>query len=470
MKENSVIDEKKVDDGTEVHADNACDEVEIVRVETPHTRKEETHANKMRQNVRIKRKLSSVGHRLGSTYAKRNIVTNVVLSLYMFLTFSLSGLIGCSLLDYLITETFLDESSALAHSLPIFCGIVSSISIVLIVCMLAIKWTFLFVVCNRKEAVYRSLACTSIVTSVFLAFYMMFLSNDESEFIFGTLFFSVVVAVLIFLFVRLSMLFKKYGATAWMLLDVPRSEERKKKVSKNSFYIIIGAITIGILAICICAGKRYVKRMLSDYKSAASAQIGDYFYKDGTVSSKYLTDKECVGVVFSLETTQYEKARGYHNGHIVALSDNTEKCKWADVLDNVTALPDYRWQNRTTALTDMNGLQYKSLTDSLDLRVSYFGHQPDESYETSRWYVPTAGEWTAILKNIGGVEPDSNLQFDAKVAEKNLEKIKLNPRQWYWTFTEQDDEHVWSIRIASGEFGSRTAKSSKAFVRCIAAF
>ena len=85
-------------------------------------------------------------------------------------------------------------------------------------------------------------------------------------------------------------------------------------------------------------------------------------------------------------------------------------------------------------------------------------------------YVPTAGQWTNILENLGKVKVDRMLKFDTDTASKNLKKVDINPQMWYWTITEFDAENAWSIRVASGEFDSRTNKQSKASVRPVASF
>ena len=88
----------------------------------------------------------------------------------------------------------------------------------------------------------------------------------------------------------------------------------------------------------------------------------------------------------------------------------------------------------------------------------------------SDWYVPTAGQWARILENIGKVKVDRMLKFEAETASRNLKKININPQRWYWTITEFDAENAWSIRLTNGEFGSRSNKQNRAYVRPVASF
>ena len=51
-----------------------------------------------------------------------------------------------------------------------------------------------------------------------------------------------------------------------------------------------------------------------------------------------------------------------------------------------------------------------------------------------------------------------------------LAKAGINPSRWYWTITEFDAENAWSIRLANGEFGTRSNKQNGAYVRPVASF
>ena len=59
----------------------------------------------------------------------------------------------------------------------------------------------------------------------------------------------------------------------------------------------------------------------NDYEKA---EIGDYFYIDGTLSHQKSEDKKAVGIVFTLETTEEEKKHGWIHGQIIALKNCTK--------------------------------------------------------------------------------------------------------------------------------------------------
>jgi hypothetical protein len=132
------------------------------------------------------------------------------------------------------------------------------------------------------------------------------LSDDEECNFLLNLIFLLVIAVFLlallfaisFSFIYLIMKIKKYGASAWELLEVSRG--RRTVFEKIS--IVIFSV-IWLLPIFASAYDDYKGKHPTDkYPSHKSAQIGDY-YSDGTISSNLLTNKCAVGVVFSMETS-----------------------------------------------------------------------------------------------------------------------------------------------------------------------
>ena len=189
--------------------------------------------------------------------------------------------------------------------------------------------------------------------------------------------------------------------------------------------------------------------------------------------TELLSDKKPVGIVFSLETSKRDQIMGYTHGQIVSLTDiSSIKMEWDNDEKDYDKYPNYVWKNRMDALKDIDGLGYLNCEETIQLTINSNSqnYMEDEIKGTSGWYVPTAGQWAKILTNIGKVKVDGLLKFDADTASKNLKKININPQRWYWTITEFDAEYAWSIRLANGEFGSRSNKQSKAYVRPVASF
>ena len=164
---------------------------------------------------------------------------------------------------------------------------------------------------------------------------------------------------------------------------------------------------------------------------------------------------------------------GFNHGQIVSLTDiSSIKMEWDNDVKDYDKYPNYVWKNRKDALKDIDGLEYLNCEKTIWLTINSNSqkYMEDEIKGTSGWYVPTAGQWAKILNNIGKVKVDGMLKFDAETASKNLKRVNVNPQRWYWTITEFDAENAWSIRLANGEFGSRSNKQSKAYVRPVASF
>lgn len=266
------------------------------------------------------------------------------------------------------------------------------------------------------------------------------------------------------------MKFKKYGATAWTLLDIRRGKRSKFERISFILFFIVSLLPIGAMAYT-----NYKQDIpIDNYPTHSSAQIGDFYYSDGTVSSVWDVEKTAIGVVFSLETSEDDKRQGYTHGQIVALSDLSDKKQpWDSNPKDIIEYPNYGWANRLEALDDLNGLGYMHCDGSAALPITYDCinyRNEDEIQGISYWHVPTAGQWAVLLENLGYTKVDKMLRFDADVAAEHLEWIHIDPKRWYWTITEFDAENAWSIRIANGEFGSRSNKREGAYVRPVASF
>lgn len=418
-----------------------------INTPSPATQKKDSAKKTLKQ--KIADFLTTATRKFRSSYAKRSVITNIVLSLYLLLALLLFAL--------LMLVAVISMGNNKFEYFAFFILIASSGTPLFLI------HVYQFVVMNRKEYVKKSFASLFLAMIPWVFWYVVLDSDASFAFIvLAAAFVTVVISAVVYMSLR----FKKYGASAWTLLDVPRTREKETINPQNLFYTfgVIGVL-ISISYILGFISSLYAKAT-EKYRPAEKAEIGDYYYNDGTVSSELLTDKTCIGIVFSLETTENEKKVGYSNGHIVDLEDK-EKVLWNYSGRDVDEYPNYTWENRHEALKDREGLaymqEYNIFADNNSGSMNYGAHASD-------WYLPTAGDWKDILENIGGVEVNSMLQFDATVANEGLSKLNLNPKRWYWTATEQDEDHAWSIRIANGEFGSRTPKDNPAYVRYVAAF
>ncbi len=424
---------------------------------------------KARFSFNVKTWLKNLRTKFSSTYTKRNSIVNAVLSLFWIATIVVSLMVLVMSLTVLVRD-FKDGWSFATCGVfyPLFC----------------IYYMCRFVIANKKNSIFPAFMGSTLVWYVILIFYVLvttpnsaFLDNEGNEspdswiisFVLPFIL-SVIINAFLFWFVYLIMKIRKYGASAWTLLDVSRAKRSKFEKISIIIFSLIWLLPVGAFAYYDYVAKHPVDK----YPSHNNAKIGDYYYSDGTVSSEVLPDKKAVGIVFSLEVSEKDRIMGYNHGQIVSLSDiSPNKMQWDSYnLKDYEKYPNYNWTNRMDALNDIDGLMYTNCEDFTCLQINWdsMKFMEDEIEGASDWYVPTAGQWAKILENIGGVKVDGMLRFNPDTASRNLEKININPEHWYWTITEFDAENAWSIRIKNGEFGSRSNKQNGAYVRPVASF
>lgn len=227
------------------------------------------------------------------------------------------------------------------------------------------------------------------------------------------------------------------------LYDFEVEDPRRKRTK-------IIAWSVGIVAlvfICFQFFGTDGKDFLTDYDQL---QIGDYYYSDGSFSHEINDQKDCVGVVFSLETTKEEKARGWTHGYIIALSDakNGAYFEWGPIHRNLpTPHADYshKYEDEERALNDFNGYIYTNsiYTNSSEYKAfmtarNYPVLLPDG--KTSGWYLPSIGQWNKCIENMNKPALDDGINDNSKI----IDRIKLES-DYYWSSTENDGSYAWSF-------------------------
>lgn len=201
----------------------------------------------------------------------------------------------------------------------------------------------------------------------------------------------------------------------------------------------------------------------SDYDKA---EIGDYFYIDGTLSHQKSEQKKAVGVVFTLETTDEEKKHGWIHGQIIALENCTEKsvcwynqsrvenrCLSSYVENN--HLDKHEWKK---AIKDKDGYKYSNL-DSVINDSNYSAFAATKVFNrvyslpmTSGWYLPTIGQWNDVIENLFKTKIKIGLKKEAYYNKgirkpSPLKKLKLRETGWrvsFWSSTLYGSEFCWS--------------------------
>lgn len=230
----------------------------------------------------------------------------------------------------------------------------------------------------------------------------------------------------------------------------------------------------------------------NDYEKA---EIGDYFYIDGTLSHQKSEEKMPVGMVFTLETTEEEKKHGWIHGQIIALENckNTHGVKWNNSyffkgnpdLKSYRSIFMYRdtIDERFKALLDKDGYKYSCLNSILNNK-EYEAFEVVQEYNnkielknTSRWYLPTIGQFNDMMNNL------FNLKFNGRGThltvyysdsiKQMLKDLNMIDSSRFWTSTLCESNCAWRFYINSydntieAEGFMITAKGD---VRAVAAF
>lgn len=143
---------------------------------------------------------------------------------------------------------------------------------------------------------------------------------------------------------------------------------------------------------------------LDDY---SQVKLFDYFYEDGTFSHKLAKGKNVSGIVFSLDTSEEEKAQGWTHGQIIATKDaanfSNKISSWGIPSDEMLKYA----VKRTDIFTYVRDSGF--LVSHLDTVVNNPEFVPFEmasKYDgilpwgkTSGWYLPSIVQWRKFFDN-----------------------------------------------------------------------
>ena len=164
--------------------------------------------------------------------------------------------------------------------------------------------------------------------------------------------------------------------------------------------------------------KNSVTLHVSQSKYVIKPKIGDYLYSDGTWSSQLDYEKTPLGIVFSTETTEKDKALGYKRGYAMTIAPPSMQysygVSWSTVSkkefsDSYTTIQE--------ALNDRDGLtKTMQIAQTDDYQNKYpafykaYNFLEDFYPEwTSPRFLPSAGQWRDIIVNLG--EASSEYDF-----------------------------------------------------------
>ena len=116
-------------------------------------------------------------------------------------------------------------------------------------------------------------------------------------------------------------------------------------------------------------------------------KIGDYFYEDGTFSHKFVVGKKPIGLVYSLITSEEEKAKGWTHGRIVSIYEIPENIHYSI-----------------------------SRLNTISEEICKISASPN----CSNWSIPQISDWNDIFKNLFGFEIGQNIKDKRALLRLNI--------------------------------------------------
>lgn len=231
-------------------------------------------------------------------------------------------------------------------------------------------------------------------------------------------------------------------------------------------------------------------------------KVGDYLYSDGKWGALDKS-KTPVGVIFSNNTSDIDKAAGYRNGYAISMAfvkggnGGRFKYKTSDTPDlTLHYIRGYRFQYKKVEMDGrtetimMNDANHPAVQAALSYKDPVFASTIPGA---SVWFIPSFGHWYAVFVNLVGLSPDPSfdnynyIYWNSSAGATNESASKLDKyfTVWgqqkyqkltgdsYWTSIQMDeDKH--SIFIVGGFNNSWTFKeehrTSELLVRPAIAF
>ncbi len=213
-------------------------------------------------------------------------------------------------------------------------------------------------------------------------------------------------------------------------------------------------------------GKTYEIPVTVNTRPAAvsPAHIGDYYYSDGTWSTTFNNDKECIGVVFALSEEKGGDINMYidesFHGRIAALDDVSGTYAWClgdkvedtyfvnyPFLDGVHDYGELPWNGRTNTTYTLPYNEHEWPNKNSDFALTdYDGyyHRDIASDDYPAFKAAIQGEW--YLPSLGELA-----RFDMVSSAGLLPDIisRLNGYD-YWTSTEVNHPAAWAYKPYAG--------------------
>lgn len=273
-----------------------------------------------------------------------------------------------------------------------------------------------------------------------------------------------------------------------------------------------------------------VKYDYGTYSAERDLQVGDYYYADGSIYPNELgnvPETGCIGKIFSLSTTEADKANGWKNGYVVALENvggtmataSNSYGNWSSSTSEVAGgennaaysknadNEDMTDDNKQKVFAAKNGYDMTLVLVRKGVTAAKLAREYDCAYPegTSGWFLPAPGQLVDFLNNLSpDVKDDSSNAWDFAISnafkdsDAQAQKAEMlsaiqtaffvgdffkgatiqsgmqNPTsdRW-WTTLEVDASNAWAVELKTNglvKFLPRGKNSKNASVRPILAF
>lgn len=214
--------------------------------------------------------------------------------------------------------------------------------------------------------------------------------------------------------------------------------------------------------------------MIYNIGAVEGVKVGDFFYSDGTFSTKLDNSKTVVGVVFYVgdptadDSTLKKEYPGCTRGLVVGLTEKkltfigTQRVSWE--LDGYMTTIGAKYQSGVKrvepAASLKTGYNNTKAFESVDYNgpaLIYCREMP-KIENVSPWFMPTIAECDEIRSELAII--------NASLEEVNGAKLDLS----YATLSAEDDTYIATYNINNGDLGEITKNGGKSTTRPIFAF
>ncbi len=191
-----------------------------------------------------------------------------------------------------------------------------------------------------------------------------------------------------------------------------------------------------------------------------SPQVGDIYYSDGTFSSTLDASKTPIGIIAYVGNDEYtEKGNGGGHGLVLALKNaSSSTLRWASSdkqevdlnMTKITTGAQITTYNNVSGYTNTNTIKAAGIADDYPAAYAAANYTPAAPAGTTGWFLPSAGQWYKILKNLGGVTTNAMFWYIENMGNPETVRNTLNSKFSTKSLTTdsydafEDGQEIWS--------------------------